>query len=81
MAKLTKRQKELCIKNNYVQDKMGLLYSMWENNLLDNIEIPFELSLTERLKYIYKKYTLKDLDEMLDYKQLRVQDFCEMKEY
>lgn len=82
MAKLTDRQKQLCEKHGYfMPNKHSLLWAMWEEGMLDNLYTPFYLKLSDRLKYIYKTVTLKDLDQMLEYKQLKVQDFCESKEY
>lgn len=72
----------LCEKHGYfISNKHGLLWAMWEEGMLDSLHTPFYLKLSDRLKYIYKTVTLKDLDQMLDYKQLKVQDHCEMKEY
>lgn len=38
---------------------------MWEENLLLNIKTPNYVSLTDRLKYISRKYTLLELDILL----------------
>lgn len=38
-------------------------------------------NLFDYIKFLYKKYSIEDLNEMLDYKQLQIQDFCESKKY
>lgn len=80
MAKLTKRQKDLCKKYRFAKNKFYLIYAMCiEGYFVVDDKIPYQY--INKSMVLSKKYTLKDLDEMLDYKQLRVQDFCEMKEY
>jgi hypothetical protein len=81
MAKLTKRQEELCNKYEYYPNKHNLLCAMHIEHYFPKISIIEINSIFDYMEKLYNEYTLKDLDEMLDYKQLRVQDFCEMKEY
>lgn len=81
MARLTERQKRLCKEHGYIVSKWGVVRSMWDEGLLNDLCTPRYSGLLSMLECINHKYTLKDLDQMLDYKQLKVQDYCEMKEY
>lgn len=69
---LSEKQKTLCNKYGYITTKKGLLYSLWEENQVYNKysdlfnQIPYyHVSLTNRLKYLYNKYSLKELDSLI----------------
>lgn len=82
MAKLTERQKQLCIEWGFFINptKKQLIYAMLNEDIF-NDKFPFYMGNIDKANLIYNKYTLKDLDEMLDYKQLNINEFCDMKEY
>lgn len=83
MAKLTKKLKELCIKNGFNPNKMNVVLLMYKDKYFvaeRGKTIRYD-NLFDYVKFLYKKYSIKDLDEMLDYKQIQIQDYCEMKEY
>lgn len=72
MKKMYVHQKDLCNKYNCYHTKLGLIYAMCIEGFLDFNVNPM---------YFYNKYTLKDLDEIMQAKQLKIQDFCELKQY
>lgn len=72
MKKMYVHQKDLCDKYGFCPTKLGLIYSMRAEGFLDSNVNPM---------YLYNKYTFKDLDEIMEAKQLKIQDFCESKQY
>lgn len=83
MAKLTKKLEELCIYNGFKPNKMNVILLMYKDKyfVAEKYKITRYDNLFDYIKFLYKKYSIKDLNDMFDYKQSQIQDFCEMKEY
>lgn len=83
MAKLSKKLEELCIENGFNPNKMNVVLLMYRDKyfVAEKYKVTRYDNLFDYIKFLYKKYSIKDLNEMLDYKQLQIQDFCESKKY
>ena len=83
MAKLSKKLEELCIENGFNPNKMNVVLLMYKDKyfVAEKYKVTRYDNLFDYIKFLYKKYSIKDLNEMFDYKQLQIQDFCESKEY
>lgn len=83
MAKLSKKLEELCIENGFRPNKMDAVLLMYKDKyfVAEKYKVTRYDNLFDYIKFLYKKYSIKDLNEMFDYKQLQIQDFCESKKY
>lgn len=83
MAKLSKKLEELCIENGFNPNKMNVVLLMYKDKyfVAEKYKVTRYDNLFDYIKFLYKKYSIKDLNEMFDYKQLQIQDFCESKKY
>lgn len=83
MAKLSKKLEELCIENGFIPNKMNVVLLMYKDKyfVAEKYKVTRYDNLFDYIKFLYKKYSIKDLNEMFDYKQLQIQDFCESKKY
>jgi hypothetical protein len=83
MAKLSKKLEELCIENGFRPNKMNTILLMYKDKyfMAERSKVIKYDNLFDYIKFLYKKYSIKDLNEMFDYKQLQIQDFCESKKY
>ena len=83
MAKLSKKLEELCIENGFRPNKMNAVLLMYKDKyfVAEKYKVTRYDNLFDYIKFLYKKYSIKDLNEMFYYKQLQIQDFCESKKY